>query len=270
MTDPVEPNPIAVRPVLYTLPGLDTVTVRRGLAYRPDDPERVADLYYPPGFDGKTRLPAVVIVAGYPDAGFATMVGRGFKDMGSTVSWSRLIAASGMAAVAYTNREPVEDLQSLFGYLRDDAASLHLDPGRLGVWSSSGNVPLALSLLMAGSRHRLGCAALCYGIMLDSDGDHFVKDAAQTWRFVNPCEGKSIDDLARDVPIFVARAGRDAFAGLNATLDRFVAGALQRNLPVSLANHPSGPHAFDIMDASVTTRAIVRQILTFLEAHLLA
>jgi hypothetical protein len=41
------------------------------------------------------------------------------------------------------------------------------------------------------------------------------------------------------------------------------------NLPISLANHPTGPHAFDIMDDSETSRGIIRQILAFLRLHLL-
>jgi hypothetical protein len=52
----------------------------------------------------------VVIVEGYPDPGLKAVFGCRFKEMGSTTSWARLIAASGMVAVAYTNERPEPDL----------------------------------------------------------------------------------------------------------------------------------------------------------------
>jgi hypothetical protein len=57
---------------------------------------------------------------------------------------------------------------------------------------------------------------------------------------------------------------------LNETLDRFVAAALACNLPVTVANHASAPHAFDVMDDSEISREIIRQILAFMRFHLLA
>lgn len=70
--------------------------------------------------------------------------------------------------------------------------------------------------------------------------------------------------------MFVVRAGRDEMPHLNETIDRFVARALQLNLPMTLANHHSAPHAFDILHDSDSTREIVRQILAFMRVHLLA
>jgi hypothetical protein len=71
-----------------------------------------------------------------------------------------------------------------------------------------------------------------------------------------------------DIPLFIARAGRDEMPGLNATIDRFVPAAIARAMSITLANHPTGPHSFDLLDDSPTTRAIVRQILAFLTIHL--
>jgi len=77
------------------------------------------------------------------------------------------------------------------------------------VWACSGNVPTALSVLMQDAPDHLKCAVLCYGYMFDSDGSTAVADAARRWGFVNPCAGKSADDLRRDIPLFIARAGQD-------------------------------------------------------------
>jgi len=37
---------------------------------------------------------------------------------------------------------------------------------------------------------------------------------------------------------------------------------------VTLVNHPNGPHAFDLMDDSETSREVVRRVLGFLKFHL--
>jgi acetyl esterase/lipase len=179
------------------------------------------------------------------------------------------MAASGVAAITYTNREPAADLQMLLRHVRQNAASLGVDGNRIGVWATSGNVPLALSVLMQDDRDFVKCAVLCYPFTLDLEGSTGVAEAAGTWKFVNPVAGKSVADLPPDLPLFVARAGRDEFPHLNATLDRFLAHGLVCNLPITFVNHPTAPHAFDLVDDTETSREIVRRILAFLRFHLL-
>ena len=77
-------------------------------------------------------------------------------------------------------------------------------------------------------RGYLKCAALCYGFMLDLDGSTAVADAARQFGFSNPCSNRTFEELPRDTPLFVARAGRDEFPGLNGALDSFVAGGRPR------------------------------------------
>jgi hypothetical protein len=260
---------LAAKTVLYTIPGVDAVTVRRDVPYRVTESGALTmDVYYPPGTDRDTRLPAVLIVFGYSDIGFPKMLGGKFKEMGFTVSWARLIAASGMAAILYTNRQPVEDAEAVVQCVRENAATLGIDESRIGLWAGSGNVPLALWLLMQDGRGYVKCATLCYGFMLDRDGATGVADTASMYGFANPCAGKSVADVRNDVGLFIARAGRDQFAGLNASLDGFMAGALNHNLPVTFVNHAEGPHAFDLEHDSETTREIIRQILAFMRHHL--
>jgi hypothetical protein len=71
------------------------------------------------------------------------------------------------------------------------------------------------------------------------------------------------------VPLFIARAGQEQFPRLNDTIDAFVATALGSNLPLTLVNHPTGPHAFDLFDDSDASRAVIRQVLLFLQSTLL-
>jgi hypothetical protein len=255
---------VRARGVVYTIADAERVRVRQEIAFGDG---LVLDLYHPPDIADDVRVPAVIIVAGYPDPGFQRRVGCRFKDMASSRSWSRLIAASGMAAITYTNIEPVRDLERLFDHIRDSdiASELAIDEHRLGLWASSGNVPLALSSMM---NSELRCAALCYGYMLDLDGSTTVDDIARTFGFAAPNAGRTMDDLRADAPLFLARAGQDQMPGLNETLDRFVLEALRRNLPITLANHANGPHAFDLFDDSDASRAVVRQILLFLRSHI--
>jgi dienelactone hydrolase len=261
------PTELANMTVVYSIPAVEAVTARRDLPYRTSESGSLTfDVYDPPGRSPHERRPAVLIVFGYSDAGFPKVFGRRFKDMGQTVSWAKLIAASGMVAILYSNREPIEDLQSLLQYIRDDAATLGIDPNRLGVWAASSHVPLALSLLMETER-RLACAVLCYGYMLDLQGATSVADAHKTYPFANPCAGKSMTDVRDDVPLLLVRAGTDQF-GVNESVDSFAGGALQRNLPVTLVNHATAPHAFDLFDEGQVTREIIREILRFLQFHL--
>ena len=115
---------------------------------------------------------------------------------------------------------------------------------------------------------RVACAAFCYGFMLDAGGSTIVADASTTYRFVNPCAGKSVADVPRGTPLFVVRAGRDEFPRLNETIDGFVAAALAANLPMTVVNYAGGSHAFDIVDDSDASREVVKQILAFLRGHL--
>jgi len=260
---------ISRKKVLYSMPGVDAVTVRRDVEYRATDAGPLTmDLYYPPDSTGGARTPAVVFVTGFSDAGAQKMFGCVLKEMGSYVSWAQLAAASGMVAVTYTNHDPAADAHTAIEHVRQNAESLGIDENRIGVFSFSGNVPTALSVLMRDAGTHPKCAVLCYPYTLDLDGATHVANAARQFGFVTPCAGRTIDDLPRDVSLFIARAGQDRMPGLNEALDRFVNHALTRNLPLTVVNHPTGPHAFDLFDDSETTREIIRHVLAFLRFNL--
>jgi hypothetical protein len=269
MSEQNQPHAITRKPVLYEMPGMDAVRVCRDVEYRTTDAGALTmDIYYPPDTERAARVPAVIFVAGYPGDGVERMLGCKFKEMASSISWGRLTAASGLAAIVYTNREPEADLYALLQHVRQNAAALGIDETRIGIWACSGNVPLALAVLMRADDD-LKCAVLCYGITLDLDAATDVAEAAGQWGFANPCAGKSVDDLPKHIPLFIVRAGQDEIPHLNETMDRFMAGALSCNLPVTLVNHPAAPHSFDLFYDSETTREIIQQILTFMRFHLL-
>jgi hypothetical protein len=271
MTDKVQRAEITLKPAVYRIPGMDRVSVHRDVVYQTSESAALTmDVYYPPDLRVGSMLPAVIFVVGYSDVAAEAKVGCKFKEMESLISWSRLAAATGLIAITYANCEPARDLHALLQYLGQHAPELGIDGGRIGLWASSGNSPLALSALMGEAREGVKCAALLYPFLLDLDGGTVVGAASATYKFVNPCVGKSIDDLPPEVPLLIARAGREEFPHLNETIDRFVIRALERNLPLTLVNQASGPHAFDLFQDSDASRSAIRQVLEFVCCHLQA
>ena len=139
----------------------------------------------------------------------------------------------------------------------------------MGIWACSGNVPVALSVLMQESGDDLKCAVLYNGFMLDDEGANSVAETAETVGFANPCVGRTVDGLPQDVPLFIVRAGQDTVPHLNETIERFLGQAVGRNMPVTFINYPDGPHGFDGQD-NEASRQITRQTLAFMRFHLLA
>jgi hypothetical protein len=265
----MSPTELAKLRIVYSIPGMEAVTVRHDVPYRETEAGLLTfDVYYPPGVSAGERRAAVLLVYGYSDAVAPNVFGRTFKEMGATVSWAQLIAASGLVAIAYSNRQPVDDVQAVLRCVHERAASLGIDETRLGLWAASGNGPLAVWLLMQKEWGALRSAVLCNGFMLDLDGSTAVADMQKVFRFANPGAGKSVDDVRDDLPMLIVRSGRDQFAGVNESIDAFVSGALRRDLPVRLINHAGAPHAFDMFHDSEATREIIREILRFMQFHL--
>lgn len=256
----------ARRRVAFRLPEEDGVTIRTSSYPASAGEPLPLDVYAPPGTDGTRALPAVLLVTGYNDTGMRRFMGCAAKDMGAFQSWASLLAASGMMAVTYECREPGADGRAALAHIREHAPSLGIDPRRVALWACSGHAPTALGLAM--DEAGVACAALLYGYTIDLDGHTEVSEAAATFRFAVPGTGRTLSDLPGAMPILLARAGADQMSGLNACMDRFVDRALAHNLPVTLVNHATGPHAFDLEDDGPGARAAIRQVLAFFAAHL--
>ena len=138
MTDSPTRNPFASSVVLR-VPGTETVDVTRDRPW--GRAGRLFDLYRPP--DAPGPLPAVVLVTGFADPGFRAVAGCAFKDTAPFSSWARLLAASGLAAITYSNADPAADAPAVLAYLRDHADELGIDAGRFGLWACSGHAQRA-------------------------------------------------------------------------------------------------------------------------------
>jgi hypothetical protein len=259
---------IAKRRVVYELRGGMKVSVRHDIPYRTSASETLTFDLYRPADTEHAVLPVVLFITGFSDVGMRSFVGCNAKDMQCYKDWAHLIAASGLAAITYTTTTPESDVYDLLHHLRTGAGDLGIDADAIGLWACSGNVPNALGVLM-NPDSQIRCAAFCYGFMLDLDGTTHVAEASAMFRFRNPAAGKSINDIPR-VPLLIARAGRDEMPHLNDSIDVFARKALEMNLPITLINHSTAPHAFDLMDDSDSSRNVIGNILGFLRLPLAA
>jgi acetyl esterase/lipase len=264
---PPEPDP--TKPVVMTVPGMDSVRVRRNVAYeKVDGIELLADVYLPPAGAVAGPPPVVIFQAGGAE---------NTKDWASYTSLGRLFAASGFAAVAFNHRlrypqrryaEGAEDLRAILELLRRDGASLGLDGSRVAVVTFSGGGPMLAPLLR---QHPDSVRALA-GFYTFLDTEHVELAEAgitkETASAFSPREAIEATPPSSIPPLFLARAGKDAIPGVNKSIDAFVARALEKNLALTVVNHPNGSHGFDFKDDDARTREILSMALAFFRTHL--
>ncbi len=271
---------MARKRIVYDVPEMRHVTVARNCVFGSSAAGNplTMDVYRPPGKTGESILPAVVFVAGYADPGFTRVVGCPFKEMAAYISWSELIAASGMIAITYTNEQPAEDLSRLLQHLAEEAESLGIDATRTGLWACSGNVPTAIGNLVQdhllptdSSRTTVACAALCYGYTLDLDDDTAVVDAASMFGFEVPMAEIAAADLSISTPLLVVRAAEDEMPGINQSIDRFcdVLSATS-TADMTRLDLPDACHAFDLEQDTDASREAIQTIVEFLKTRLRA
>jgi ketosteroid isomerase-like protein len=97
--------------------------------------------------------------------------------------------------------------------------------------------------------------------------EHQASETAETLQKFSPIV-QIADHPERVPPLFIARAGKDEIPTLLDSVDRFAAEALKRNVPVTVMNHPSGPHGFDNQLDDDRSREIVRGAVEFMKLHL--
>ena len=210
-------NPTPGRAVVLQIPGMHRAKVHRNVVYR-SGPRLRMDVYRPRSARGP--LPAVLL--------------GGRKGSPQKIGWAQLIAASGMAAVAFDVRSE-GDVSAAIAFVRAHARKLGIDASRLcSLWFST--VP-ALSQLKG-----LRCAVAYYASL---GGDPVGVP-----------------------PMLIVKAGRDENAGINDSIDRFEAAARELHADVRVVTNAAARHGFDLGPRTARTRSIMRETLRFLRARL--
>ena len=229
--------PITERPVVYQIPGMEKVQVKKGVVYKTvNDTSLALDIYYPPGFDNKTKLPLVIFVngAGIPDI----PNWRVYQD------WAKLAAVSGLIAINYQSRpgRSFMDSDELIAYVRSHADALHVNANRIGLWCCSANVTVGLPILMQADRTYLKCGVVYYG-------------SAQ------------LESMRTDLPILYVRSGLDG-ANINLGIEHTIRHMVEVECDLTYIQYAEGQHAFDILDDTDRSRQIIRQTIEFFTYNL--
>lgn len=256
-------------PVVVTLPGMESVRYTRNLEYTDvDDPNVLLDVYQPAARAAERR-PVVLFIHGGTDTRAQP------KDWGLYQSWGRLAAASGLVGVTFTHRlgfpqtrvlEGAADVAAAIRFVTENAARFGVDPQRMCLAAYSAGGPM-LAPHMVEAPASIRCLVGYYPFMdIRQTEHHRASETAQTRdAYSNVLQ---VAKPGRKTPLFLVRAGRDEIPALLDTVDRFTAAALAANYPLTLANHPDGPHGFDNQTADARSREIILATLGFLKAHL--
>jgi acetyl esterase/lipase len=262
---------LVMKPVVYSVPSVDRVTVKKDIRYTTaDDPNLLMDVYTPPTRLKGARRPAVIFIHG--GAGSESRP----KDWGIYISWGRLVAASGMVGVTFTHRlgyprplmrESAADVEAAVAYVRADADTLGIDKDRICLAAYSAGGPL-LSTAMRDRPPYVRCLVAFYAFLDVQQSElHRANETPETVKTFSPITHLGTDAERRS-EVFVARAGLDQIPTMNDSIDRFIREAVKQNAAVTVYNHPRGVHGFDNQTPDARSREIVRAALDFMRTHL--
>jgi acetyl esterase/lipase len=261
-------------PLVYSIPGMEAVTARRGIAYRgaPEDAQRM-DVYMPANLRAGERRPAALFIHGGP---ISPSLPLQATEWGVYRGYGALAAASGWAGVTFTHRffgfdqldQAADDIAAAIAYVREHADELSIDANRLCLWAFSGGGPFLADALREQPTF-IRCLVAYYAVMdlrsLASEEELADSATSETLRRFSPLA--AVENMGKlSMPVLVARAGQDHPA-LNKSLDAFVEAALAANAPLDVLNHPAGNHAFDTRNDDARTREIISHTLAFIRAR---
>jgi acetyl esterase/lipase len=254
--------------IVYSIPGMERITARTNLIYKNIDNRSLhADLYLPP--EATAASPTVIFIHGGIPEGLPVQP----KDGAVFVSWGQLMAASSMAGVTFNHRmrwnngfvpgsieKAADDLRDLVQYLRDNASELRVDAHRTCLVAFSAGGPLLAAPIL---EHWEGvkCLAAFYAYL----GDTTPPDAKGAARY--SALGALNESRGAVPPMFIGSAGKD-FALMNDSMSAFVKSARELAAHVEFTMHPEGVHGFDTENDDETSRAIIKNALEFIRAHI--
>jgi dienelactone hydrolase len=154
-------------------------------------------------------------------------------------AWARAAASRGLVAIVFDLRfgSEASDFQALMGYLTSRGATVGVNKDAIALYAGSGNVFSAFPLVEDPKLTTVKAAVMYYG-------------------------EAPITEFRRDLPVLYVRAGLDR-PSVNEAIVKLAALAVAQNAPVTLVNHASGYHGFEMFNDDDATREVMEQTIAF-------
>ena len=234
--------------VAYEVAGMNDVIVKKDIPYlKTSDSALKMDIYYPPKFDFKRKIPAIVFVFGYTNEGQLKTAKHQLRTWSPYTSWCKVVAASGMAAIVYETINPENDLKSLIQYINSNTDNLNIDVNKIGAYSCSANTPTEIAYILNDSNCIFKCAVVYYGIFLTTDFKYIstIDTLSQNMGFVTPRLSEPTS-WNKNVPLMIVHAGKDFVPHTDESLTGFLDKAINQKVPFTLVHYATGIHGFDV------------------------
>jgi dienelactone hydrolase len=155
------------------------------------------------------------------------------------------------------------------GYINTNADKLSIDAGKIGAYSCSANTPVALANILNSTNNYFKCAAIYYGIFLNSDFKYLsvIDTLSKNMGFI-PSRLPESTTWKKDVPILIVHAGKDFVANTDESLTGFVNKAIPLKMPFTLINYATGIHGFDVYADNKEIREIIKTTIDFWKFNL--
>lgn len=215
----------------YPEPKAGSVIVDRERGYAAGD-RHLMDIYRPAA---RGRFPAVIFFNVAPTTQRGAPLYTG---------WARTVASQGIVGIVPDLRpdSAAPDFEKLLAHLVQRAADYGIDGAAIAVYAGSGNASTALPLLEDPRQRTVKAAVIYYG-------------------------RADITEFRRDLPVLLVRAGLDR-PQFNARVAALAALAISANAPLTLLNHSTGHHAFEILDPGPETRDVIDRTIQFVRKSL--
>jgi acetyl esterase/lipase len=264
-----------------------TVAVLKDVPYLGGARKEKADLYSPLDHDKTKPLPGIVVIHG---GGF----NDGDKARGRELNICENLTLKGYVCMSINYKlrrmqgqvtwpQSVHDAKAAVRYLRKEAASLGVDPERIGVIGCSAGCNLAMMLATTGPADgfdtvkgepyqdvsaRVSCAVGFYGAV-DLMNYHDMKMFAKTREEAPELykKGSPITYLdAKDAPMLLVHGTADVTVPLSQS-ETYLKVAKEKGAPCVLEVIPDAPHTFDLQPKQRDLRPLVT---AFFDQHLKA
>jgi dienelactone hydrolase len=154
-------------------------------------------------------------------------------------AWARAAASRGLVAILPDLRSGSEaaDFEKLMAHLATRGRELGVDTAAIAVYAGSGNVYTAFRVVEDPKQTGVKAAVMYYGTA-------------------------PITEFRRDLPVLYVRAGLDR-PDVNRDIVALASIAVGQNAPVTLVNHASGYHGFEMFNDDDASRDVMEQTIAF-------